>query len=669
MKRIVTIEEIRKSNHWVGNYTARERKLYRYSNDALCAFLRKTDRIMSGRMVHVEPLTTDYTELYMDRIEKGTFTIEEMLEMVKKEPVAYTDRRHITINYLKLWILSEYDMDKFIPMAKAMNFHEFAHILYTLVDMEKDVLPYSIKHGIEFNLLRNIINWLEDMRIETIFTAIYPKSIDYFTITVLTFVKYYNWNWIYTYGRKYLSKKFRDMHVKQMDNVPQHMKFFNSHFKEISALIDEYITCMDKNRMLDIAREIIHLLPEEGAAPAYSLRLGEYSQSDSITSNSRKERKLKKDANLKDVIEKIKEQIEKEQKQQKQQMQELDNDANENATDYTAKKNDNGKENRDNDKEEIMAGGDDETETNEEGKEEGNKDAGNNNNNNNNELKKIIEEEMGQKLQKLEKEAINDQMIIEAIDGKVFPYSNKIKTVGNRLAHIIEKLRNDMGAAYTSNERSGRINIRQAMAADKTGKTRIFDKYHSSKINKTRMAVILHIDKSGSMADKHSLTKAMRVAKALTYGFDKVGCKTKIYAFDHRGYVIKDWHNKEFPKLQSSGGTSPIGSLINAVKDFEYAKKRWGIETFVNIVITDGDWDEDYSHSSDSITGSMVIRLMNKMGVNTVEIYINSSGWNDGICHGSKTFKRIKDIDDLPECVEKIVRNIANELRRKYRKK
>ena len=671
MKRITTIEEIKRAGetikYRIADYTKKEQRLYGYSNEALCNFLRKTDRILSGRMIKVKPHISYYEDIYINKIENNACTIEGLIKHMENEPTAYTDKRNITINFTKLWVLSEYNINRFIPIVKAMNFHEFSHSLYTILDMEKDVLPYATKHGIDCNLMKNIVNWLEDMRIETIFTKIYPKSTRYFTVAVLSFVKHFKWGWTFTYGRKYLPKKIRDMHIKHMDDAPEETKVFNPHFKEVAILIDEYIVCMDKNRMLDIAREIIHLLPEnKDMLPCYSsLGMQSYSKSASIKSNKRKEKMVEGNNKIKDAMKKLKRQI----KQEEQEVTEMEKESNdvegENEGDEEATKNsDVAEKNAGEEEGGDINNGDDITAGND-------NDEKNEENIENAEIKKAIEKEIDEKVGEMENEIINDQNTVKAIDGKTFPYNPKAIKIGNKLALIIEKLRNDMGAAYTSNERSGRINIRQAMLANKTGKTRIFDKYHPSKVNKTRMAVVLHVDKSGSMSSGGALGKAMATAKALTYGFDKVGCKTKIYAFDAGGYLIKDWNNKEFPKLASCGGTSPIANLISAVKDFEYAKKRWGIDTFVNIIITDGAWKEDYFVSEENeITGSMVIRLMNKMGVNTVEIYINNGYESEsGHGHGSKTFRVINSIDELPSCMEKIVRNISNELRKKYRRR
>ena len=125
------------------------------------------------------------------------------------------------------------------------------------------------------------------------------------------------------------------------------------------------------------------------------------------------------------------------------------------------------------------------------------------------------------------------------------------------------------------------------------------------------------------------------------------------------------------PKVNAFGSTHPNNGLKNAIKDFEYAKKAWGIDTFINIIVTDGQFNTDYwsketLEKNDMLSANEIIAKMNELGVYTVEIAILPPQY-EYRNHGSKFFQRVNRIDELPDTIHRIVRAINIDLRKKYK--
>src|SRR5690606_29089197 len=91
---------------------------------------------------------------------------------------AWSDGKHITFNARAIGDVTNIDD---IIKLNGLNYHELSHILYTPRAHE----PFTKK--ILNEGLFPVFNILEDQRIETLFTGMYPGTRPYF---VMTFMKY-----------------------------------------------------------------------------------------------------------------------------------------------------------------------------------------------------------------------------------------------------------------------------------------------------------------------------------------------------------------------------------------------------------------------------------------------------------------------------------------------
>jgi len=701
-----------------------------YTKTALSAFLQKLDRLLSGKMIRVK-------------------AFDRRQFMMWDEPVAFCKHSQIYINYEKVWFdtVSRNNEKLFITLLKALDFHEYSHIMYTILDMEKDVIPYAEAHGIPQSLFKYAVNLLEDCRIENIFTRIYPRSKDYFTTLIAHMIKQGGWAWVMTYGRKYLPKKLRELHLKDdmetlLKNVKtleelkdaQYIISLNKKATEIMKAIDDYILITtDKNLMLETALKFALLLPQDKQLP-YMDEMIDITTGANLSKDRKEE--IKKARNN------IRKQVNKEQQDMEQQGKENEKKAREmedKIKEKQAKLEQGGEEGNTEDEEEGEEGntedgeegntgegedsegaegdegegedsegaegdegeGEDSEGAGAEGDEGAGGDGGNgaggdgdygekaggetggngaggdtdetdeeNTENTENEFNEELESLKNSIEQGLIPEIENDLQTIKSMNDKISgKMGRETKSIGDKIAKMIKELKNDLKAQYIHGQRSGRINIRGAMHSEKTGNTRIFDKYRPSKVDKTKMAVCIHIDKSGSMGG--ILFRAFSIARSLSYGFMKAGGKVKIYAFDSRSYLVKDWDSKEMPKMSAYGSTFPNDALKSALKDFRYARKTWNIDTFLNIIITDGQFDTDYWSKdvleyNNEVSANDIIAKMNELGVYTIEIAMippNIEYRN----HGSKFFQRVPSIQELPDTIQRIVRAINIDLKKKYK--
>ena len=140
---------------------------------------------------------------------------------------SWTDGQTITFNADQIKnIVSLED----VIQVTGLNYHELAHVLYTP--------RYSQELGlwVANEKLNRAYNMLEDQRIETMLTSLYPATIPYFTATVTRYLAedktQWERNFLLTHGRKYLPITMREAFEA---------KFFKPRKrKAIKAIVDEY---------------------------------------------------------------------------------------------------------------------------------------------------------------------------------------------------------------------------------------------------------------------------------------------------------------------------------------------------------------------------------------------------------------------------------------------
>ena len=674
-----------------------------WSDRALSAFFRKVDRLISGNLIVVHAIDGGKgAPSWLDDEGRRRWAMEA--------PTGYSTSMGVYLNYEKIWLLSDCQPEVFIPVMKALNYHEYAHIQYTVVRKDKDAAPYAEAHGLDPGQFCQMLNWLEDLRIETIFTRVYPRSIPYFQLLTALHIKLYGWTWVMTYGRKYLPLELRRLHMGKIQSASPLDIAANLNARRVTALIDEYITTTKKSRMLDITREVMDLLPE--APPNVT-------GDDSLTGRGQMTKQAQAEAAR--AVRTIEAQVSRErldreadriesQANQRHGAQSMENTENMEGDglgsldelDEVDLLNDVGSPWDDLDPavpdgDGEGDGGPDDGDDGEGEGSEGEAESGSGQGegdgyspgtgegsgsytepehiegkDSDSDLDETFERRVDEILhntaENLKGETYSDIQQIEAKED--YRIHKDLEQVGRQVSVVLRKVRNDLKPGYVHKQRSGRINIRAAMASEKTGNTRIFDQYRDSKVKKTKMGVVIHIDGSSSMGSRdyrmgqpislsprrRRIDIALDAAEALAYGFEKADCKVKVYVFDDAGYLVKDWKDKEVARMYPGGCTDPSSTLQAALQDFKDLKKQ-GYETFINVIVTDGDF-------TDNGVSDDLIRHMNNQGIYTIEVGI---GYGQTSNHGSLFYQVVKGASDLVPYLHRIVKHIAVDLRKKYR--
>jgi hypothetical protein len=196
--------------------------------DKLVSFFTKVDRIISSRALEVQA--------------------------VDDVPVGATTSRRILINTsLFIDFLTNPTFGSYIAL-KGVNYHELAHNLFT----------GKVADDIKFNLTKyQMYNVLEDARVESIFSILYPKAKEYFKYTFLKLVQIGN-NPISDFFLVYPRRFILDNPEKVAECEKEFMKKIGEEkVKIIKSLINGYLVEWDIKKREKIVRDIIDLLKDE----------------------------------------------------------------------------------------------------------------------------------------------------------------------------------------------------------------------------------------------------------------------------------------------------------------------------------------------------------------------------------------------------------------------
>lgn len=199
---------------------------------ALATTITRTDRILTGR--------SDVVFSFHDKEGRST------------QSPAWNDGKRITVNES---MIPSIESASGLVTCLGLNHHEVAHVLFTLGNHTQFVEDL-IAAG-EWKTY----NLLEDMRIETLFSAQYISSKRYLTAPVLQFIVENESAWptahLLTYGRRYLPLEIR--------------KEFRKRFAGDQALRTRAEQIIDEYRMLDLSDSAKHATARSLVAEMHAL--------------------------------------------------------------------------------------------------------------------------------------------------------------------------------------------------------------------------------------------------------------------------------------------------------------------------------------------------------------------------------------------------------------
>jgi len=215
----------------------------------------------------------------------------------------------------------------YLILIKGLNYHELAHILYTdytlnriRTFLEKKYIANKGKLVTSSSEFLETLNVLEDGRIENLFYTQYKRAKYYFSFCVSNLllskqdlskftISDLTTAYILLYGRKFLSVKYAEYIVDLRKKVA--LKISKEKLNKIEQLVDSYSFELDLNARLEIAYKLILLLKN------YNVKIISTSSSKSIERGKSIKGTKKR---TKDAVEKLRE-LEKENKKDNQQNQ------------------------------------------------------------------------------------------------------------------------------------------------------------------------------------------------------------------------------------------------------------------------------------------------------------------------------------------------------------
>lgn len=198
----------------------------------------------------------------VDRALSGNMGLRVKVVENGRSAPAWTDGKTISLNKARvLEVFEKNDLHKAILTFKGTNYHELAHVLFTPRDGD-EITAWIKKNRYQYKWAWNA---LEDQRIETLYTALYPPTTPYFLNSTYTWLlddcfdqdNFYR-VWSLLGGRKYVQGPVRDAARAA----------FAAHYGEavtarVDEVVDEYVTLPlpgRSQRAIELVKEFHELL-------------------------------------------------------------------------------------------------------------------------------------------------------------------------------------------------------------------------------------------------------------------------------------------------------------------------------------------------------------------------------------------------------------------------
>jgi len=606
---------------------------------------------------------------YFSRV-NSALTFREIKVSVESsliEAPAWSGASDITLNSR---LINDFNNGVSVANLRGLNFHELSHILYT-PRHGSEIVTWVNEKG-----YRRAFNALEDQRIETLFTARFPSTTDWFVVTILTYFvndeKQFQTSYPLLRGRKYLPLAIRE---KSRELFP-----FQDKLDEICEIVDEYRTLiypMDTEIgkvLVERFHNLIDSLPQHGDGEGKSGN-GESKEGESNTVDYTDladwEKELLRETTpanpnsgkptttilncpfghesrptegIEPTIH-SRPQTAKNQKRDSERAKQLDKTIADEAKPQS----------------QSQSNSQPQPQT-ESPSQEGGNSAGN--------TGSLIEILKTAITDVMDKESVAKEVteIIRVMKGLPSLSSNNLeepelahytkqnpdsKTLSSSLsfARELERLKAKFDPAWDKYESRGKLNASRFIRGDDLDT--VFDTWNEGREDATEIECVIILDNSGSMTGRKS-TQAYRAMYAIKYALDKIGANCSVITFNHETNVLyraTDRANNVIRDSGATGGTNAEYAVRYATKLLAESDKP--VKLFY--AITDGEW-------SDSEVCDEEIKKLSRAGVLTAFAYIPDSheemiGLTHEKAHYSDVASVINNPFDLVGMARTIVRN------------
>ena len=541
----------------------------------------------------------------------SAFTFRKVIvnvENSKLDAPAWSGASTVTFNSR---VIGDLNDAKSIAGVKGLDLHEISHILYTSREGSE------IFDFVSDNNYFMAYNALEDQRIETLFTAKYPSTIDWFTATILIHFVDNKESFTNSYpllrGRRYLPVELR---AQSRNAYPE-----QDQINEICSIVDQYRTLIfpaDTEIGKDLIARFNDLLPKgdgsgngSGSGEGGSVRpagAGEEGDcviriNDPFGHGKRPQEGLESSATSRPVAPK-------KQEKDRDRSQQLDKEDDAELADQLKSKpvidvdiNDFDDEDSDQDSSSSNAGDS----------------AG--------DLVNTLIEDLLENILDSNETEIND--ILRQIGGLPSLATNNSKEpeldefrilqpdantfqASLSFGRELERLKASFDPAWDKYESQGRLSAHRYLRGDELDS--VFDQWNEGREDATEIECVILLDNSGSMNGQKA-SSAYRAMYAIKKALDRVNANTTVITFNDRAntlYRATDRVGNTIRDAGCGGGTDATDAIQYATKLLAETEKP--VRIF--FAITDGDWsgNQDANHET--------IKRMARAGVLTAFAYI-----------------------------------------------
>lgn len=533
---------------------------------------------------------------------------------------AWSGASTVTFNSL---VIGDLNDAKSIAGVKGLDLHEISHILYT--SREGSELFDFVSDNNYFMAY----NALEDQRIETLFTAKYPSTIDWFTATILIhFVdnkEAFTNSYPLLRGRRYLPVELR---AQSRNAYPE-----QHNIDAICSIIDEYRTLIfpaDTEKGKDLIARFNDLLPKgdgSGSGTNPSIKpagAGEEGDvviriNDPFGHGKRPQEGLESSATSRPVPPK-------KQEKDRDRSQQLDKQDDAELAELLKSK-----PVIDVDINDIDFGDDDSAGDSDSDQDSDSDSSSDSAGDSAGDLVNTLISDLLENILDSNETEIND--ILRQIGGLPSLATNNSKEpeldefrvlqpdantfqASLSFGRELERLKASYDPAWDKYESQGRLSAHRYLRGDELDT--VFDQWNEGREDATEIECVILLDNSGSMnGDKAS--SAYRAMYAIKKALDRVNANTTVITFNDRAntlYRATDRVGNTIRDAGTGGGTTADDAIQYATKLLAETEKP--VRIF--FAITDGDWsgNQDANHET--------IKRLARAGVLTAFAYIPESG-------------------------------------------
>lgn len=546
---------------------------------------------------------------------------------------AWSDGRTVTFNLLHVGSITSIDD---IIKITGLNYHELSHLLFT----PRPTSWYGQKISEEG--LEQWANILEDQRIETLLTGMYPATAPYFVATFMSYCladpSMWERNHLLARGRHYLSRKVRDefaARFKRQDVIT-----------DVNDIIDEYRLLAyprDKERMLSLTEQLRDLFtvgelpkdpnghadgrpetskgsPVSGAEQEDSADWAEYFDEDNDENDS-------EDTESGTGSGKGDGENDSEESSGKGKGSKSDDDADD--TD----EGDDGDADSDDDSDRDGEGGgsgqsDDEGDSEDSQPGKGVGSGGGTPQMDDDKLAELMEKTVAAVVSRddIVQDARDKQRSIIGGDGS---YSETLPDsawtehdvaaqdllISKRFAKELEQIRADLDPGFKTHQSSGRINIKRAMNGGDFDT--VWDVWEPGHNDAADIEAVIYLDHSSSMAQQmFTASMAMWTIKS---ALESIDADVTVYGFNSASSVVYTRDEKvnrtKARIIGATGGTDPTQAIKESLGIFANSKRK----THLAIFVTDGEW----GYRADDL-----IERMTQAGITTALCFLGETNYN-----------------------------------------